>query len=613
MSWEYAGWGFRGQLDVEPLQVPGDKISPAIIIDLETHFLTQPSFWANVKANGGDLRATTGGDENETAVPLEVVWIDVASETGQVAIKWAGTLDQNGVDATLLLYWGNAAAEQPAVTDPIGRNAVWSDYHCVVHMTNVDVVVDSAGNYGDLTSKPLLGQFTLIDGPNGSKGVTFNDINQEHFASEIGPAVPTNATSFTVLMQRPTTGGNGDTFVVLDSVSTVGRVIHRGRNDTTFEYRLRVVDTGNAGVNVSHSGFQWNTIQLIQTVLNATNLRSIDVEEVGRITNSTVRTSAPADTISIGNDPGGGNTSPEPGSIYECRWINRIQTAADEEFIFNQLRQNFLFWNFIQIETEPTAGAVDASGSLQVTVRAQVSGTADTIYQAFGIFPPVTLDAQISGTAVIEGPPNASGNLLTALATTTGTAVCTHFASDEAGVGGLGVDPATIVGLSSILLPQDLNAIGNLIAQPATIQGRAGQIPPGVLRVSSKALYPQVLQGNPAVILARILGIDGNFIIPEIVDDITYDVFDVTSTTPSQSIFTGTEDPLTAILPVPDPTDPRWKKDDIGPNFISEVPGAAFPLTTRHTRIEYAFTLATLEVIRYKRDLEVVDLIAIPG
>ena len=597
MGWVYPGFSHRVHIRVNAASVPADLADPALIIDLETHLAGQTTFWNTVRSDGGDIRVTTGEDDNETKVPVEVVWLDTAGTRGQIAIRWAGTLSGTGVLPECYIYFGNAGATTLPDTDPLGRNAVWAEYWFVGHMTNADQVDDSSGNYGLAVAEPGPGTFTLVAGVNGSQGVAFNDVTNEVMRTAV---VATGAaavgTSLLVHSLRDLVGGNKDA-LVLHLDGTTARMIVRQRDQSTDQARFRAINITNTGVNVNVTGGLYDVPSLVQSRTASTTSRTHRVENGARVSAGTAIEDQLVDRIAIGNDIEGGGSSPwgaAPEAIYEVRYANFLASDDHEILFFNNLQANGTFWTFQILEAEPVSGQTyDASGTLQVTVLATVSSTATKSSDADG-----TLGSGVEG-------------LLPSLLTA--TAFTSHSASDQAGIAGLGVDPATLVGVAAVIFPQDLDATGNLIAQACTIVGGARRIEPGVLNVSSKSLYPQVLQGNPAVILARILGIDGNFIVPEIVDLITYEVYDVTGPTPTLSIFSGTEDPLTAILPAPDPTDPRWKKDNIGPNFISEVPGAAFPFTTRHTRIEYAFTLATLEVIRYKRDLEVVDLIAIPG
>jgi hypothetical protein len=98
------------------------------------------ALFSQAQANGGDLRASA--DQAGTiGLPLEVVRFDPASNSAVLWIKLA-SLSSSAANE-FYLWWlpTGAAMSQPAATDPVGRNAVWSQYSRAWHM-----VEDSAGS-----------------------------------------------------------------------------------------------------------------------------------------------------------------------------------------------------------------------------------------------------------------------------------------------------------------------------------------------------------------------------------------------------------------------------------------------------------------------------------
>jgi hypothetical protein len=89
------------------------------------------SFWSVVANGGGDIRVFKSDGTTELA--REVVSCDTATDTGELHIKFAGTL--SGSSNTTIQIHADGTSSEPAVTATYGRNAVWSDYVGVWHMT----------------------------------------------------------------------------------------------------------------------------------------------------------------------------------------------------------------------------------------------------------------------------------------------------------------------------------------------------------------------------------------------------------------------------------------------------------------------------------------------
>jgi len=98
---------------------------------------------------GGDIRFTSD-EGGSSPIPLEVVSFvtdpDPANGSAEVWVK-VPTLDKDA-DTAIYVWWNtDTTASQPAVDDPNGRNAVWTDYYAVFHLADL---TDSTGNV-DLT------------------------------------------------------------------------------------------------------------------------------------------------------------------------------------------------------------------------------------------------------------------------------------------------------------------------------------------------------------------------------------------------------------------------------------------------------------------------------
>jgi hypothetical protein len=145
MGWYNASWNYRIKITVDNTKVDADLTDFPVYVDLAN---LPAGFFSNVKADGGDIRVTKS--DGETEVPREVVSISTGSSTGELHFKAAGTLS-SASDTDFYIYYGNAAASEPAVTDTYGRNNTWnSGYVMVMHLQ--ETVNTTAGGYKDATS-----------------------------------------------------------------------------------------------------------------------------------------------------------------------------------------------------------------------------------------------------------------------------------------------------------------------------------------------------------------------------------------------------------------------------------------------------------------------------
>lgn len=105
--------------------------------------------WAELYAiateGGGDIRVYK--NDGTTELARDKVSFSVAGETGEIYIKYTGTLSST-VDTDIHIY-ADGSSSEPAVTDTYGRNAVWSAYRAVYHLNDL---VDSTGNGYTLTN-----------------------------------------------------------------------------------------------------------------------------------------------------------------------------------------------------------------------------------------------------------------------------------------------------------------------------------------------------------------------------------------------------------------------------------------------------------------------------
>jgi hypothetical protein len=109
-------------------------------------------FWANVASDGSDIEVTDSGG---TPIPFDLVYFDHSGEDGDLYFKAPSVL--SGSPNTFDINVGDGATA-PAVTDPLGRNAVWSAFTRVYHGR---ANIDRTGAGGAAT---LVGDAAFING-----------------------------------------------------------------------------------------------------------------------------------------------------------------------------------------------------------------------------------------------------------------------------------------------------------------------------------------------------------------------------------------------------------------------------------------------------------------
>lgn len=214
MAWLNDDWLYRKKITIDADEVDANLTDFPVYLNLAN---LGSDFHSSVKSAGEDIRITTS--DGETEVPVEVVAIDTGNETGEVWFKAPSISSSSNTD--FWIYYGNAGASLPAVTDTYGRNNVWTNgYVGVWHMQEASGNrVDSTGNNNTLsdtnTVASAAGKFGL--------GADFERNNSEYFTladgSQTGLDLAGDFTlSFSInfetlgiaqtLIRKYTTGGN---------------------------------------------------------------------------------------------------------------------------------------------------------------------------------------------------------------------------------------------------------------------------------------------------------------------------------------------------------------------------------------------------------------------
>lgn len=157
------GWTWRQRITAQPGVIGEVGAIPFVVTADNLDRDPSTGFWPQIASDGADLRVALDADgDMPVAFDLAefdyvsgrfVLWIKADAITGQNYVAW--------------IFAGNPAALPIPVADPLGRNAVWSDYSAVYGGSSID---DRTGNGHDLTDPvAYLGQPEIsADGPLGS-------------------------------------------------------------------------------------------------------------------------------------------------------------------------------------------------------------------------------------------------------------------------------------------------------------------------------------------------------------------------------------------------------------------------------------------------------------
>lgn len=145
------------------------------------------ALYAEATEGGGDIRVFKNDDTTELA--REKVTFSVSAETGEIYIKYSGTLSSS-VDTDIHIYADGTSSDY-AATDTYGRNAVWSGHSGVWHG---DGTTDSKAETNNLT---LTGSGTYTSGKLG-QAFTTSARNQYWRTGSSPTGLPSGGNSFSL-------------------------------------------------------------------------------------------------------------------------------------------------------------------------------------------------------------------------------------------------------------------------------------------------------------------------------------------------------------------------------------------------------------------------------
>lgn len=182
------------EITIDHTKVPGDLTDFIVYVSLADLVKAGADIFDLCRSDGGDIRATKS--DGTTQLATELVVIDTTAKTGELHIKYTGTLSST-TDTVIRIYY-NGSDTALSTSDTYGRNAVWSAYVAVWHMQEAS---------GDITSST--GNNTGVDGNTVGtgtgklqKGRDFITTNSEQFSiasgSQTGLGITGNAITMSV-------------------------------------------------------------------------------------------------------------------------------------------------------------------------------------------------------------------------------------------------------------------------------------------------------------------------------------------------------------------------------------------------------------------------------
>lgn len=170
------GWGRKCKITIPDAKIAGSNSNFPVLLTKDNFPTEMIDAGANSALNGGgDVRFSEDA-AGVTQLACDVVsFVTSATPSSQDAIIWVKFPTLNTGAAKDIYVWYNKAGEtQPIVTDPYGRNAVWTDYEFALHLKGGDIT-DSSGKTSPAAIGALAGTRA---GPSGWDVIDLSGIDE---------------------------------------------------------------------------------------------------------------------------------------------------------------------------------------------------------------------------------------------------------------------------------------------------------------------------------------------------------------------------------------------------------------------------------------------------
>lgn len=168
------------EVTISSAQVAADLTDYPIYISLADLSKAGADIFDTCRSDGGDIRVTKS--DGTTELPREVVFIDTTAKTGELHVKYSGTL--SGSSDTTIRIWYNGVDTEPAASSTYGSENVWSDYEIVHHMQqdpsgSSPQMLDSTANNQDGVTAGSMTSGDSVDGKLAGKAIDFDGVDDD--------------------------------------------------------------------------------------------------------------------------------------------------------------------------------------------------------------------------------------------------------------------------------------------------------------------------------------------------------------------------------------------------------------------------------------------------
>ncbi len=223
------------EVTIDSSKVSADLTDFPILIDLSDLVKTGSDIFDTCRSDGGDIRVTKS--DGTTQLAREIVSIDTSSKTGEMWVKFSGTLSGSS-DTKIRIYY-NGTDTEPASDATYGSENVWkSAYKGVWHMgESSGGANDSTANGNNLTDNNTVGSGAGKIG--GARD--FELSNSEYFSITDANQTGLDFTGDLIfkakikLEQLPSTAGSTFTILAKDDVTNRAYLLQIGSNDDKLD------------------------------------------------------------------------------------------------------------------------------------------------------------------------------------------------------------------------------------------------------------------------------------------------------------------------------------------------------------------------------------------
>jgi len=330
-------------ITIDHTKVAGD-LTDYVIAVIPNSDAGWAALYALATESGGDIRIFKSDDTTE--LPRELVTFSVIAETGEIYIKFTGTLSSS-VDTDIHFYADGVSADY-AVTDTYGRNAVWTAFRAVYHLNGL---TDSTGNGYTLTNNNSV-TLNATGKLGGAADFTSGNTNKTlSNATELGISGTTYTIDMWISKYSVTTYGQGHW--IINAPAADRRLYGYYENSGGASLRFAHEGTSNTQFNsaISWSNNQW--LKNTQT-FDGTTLRGYNNGASGGSTTPTGLSTVVNATFRLGSHQA--DVAPSlywQGLIDEARVANSTHSANWITTEYNNQNSPSTFYSVTAITPGP--------------------------------------------------------------------------------------------------------------------------------------------------------------------------------------------------------------------------------------------------------------------